>query len=235
MSLLTIIQDACVEVGLPEPNAAASSTDENIIRLVGLANREGKSLARRYAWSRLTQEATHTTLAAESQGLMTAIAGADFGWIKNDTLFDRTNNRPIYPADDVSWQQMKANGITGPYNQIRIRGGYLIAIPTPTAGHTWAFEWVSKNWCESSTGTGQSAWAADTDVGRLDEELMTLGLIWRWKANQGLEYAEDFRNYEMAVTDAMARDGAKSRLVMRGNRGTEFITRKSVSEGSWSL
>lgn len=235
MSLLTIVQDVAVEVGLNSPNAAASSTDDNIIRIVKLANREGKSLARRFIWSILTQEATHTSLAAESQGLMTAIAGSDFGWIKNDTLWDRDIDRPLNVVSDTEWAHMKANGITGPYTNVRIRGGYLIANPTPTAGHTWAFEWVSKNWCESSGGTGQSAFAADTDVGRLDEEILTLGTIWRYLKSQGLEYGEEFRTYEIAVNDAMARDGANKRILMRGNRGTEFITKRSVSEGSWSL
>lgn len=231
MSLLTIIQDACVEVGLSSPSAAYSSTDDNIQRLVKLATREGKSLARRYGWQRLTQEATHTSLAAESQGLITTIAGSDFAWINPDTVFDRTQDRPLPVVDDKTWQQMKANGITGPYNYIRIRGGYLISTPNPTAGHTWAFEWVSKNWCESSGGTGQSAWAADADVGRLDEELITLGVIWRWKASQGLEYGEEFRNYEIAVNDAIARDGAKKHLYM----GKVAAAKNNIPEGSWSL
>jgi len=110
-----------------------------------------------------------------------------------------------------------------------------LAFPVPTAGHTIAFEWVTKNWCESSVGTGQSAWAADNDVGRLDEGLMTAGLIWRWKESQGLEYAEDFRKYEILVNDAIARDGVKGHLLMGGTHGSRFIGRDSVPEGSWTL
>lgn len=231
MSLLTLVQRAFKRVGLTAPTAAVSSTDENVIRMIELANEEGEELASRADWQALTREATHTTLAAESQGLMTAIAGSDFSYIKNDTFWNRTKDRRWYPVSDVDWQTMKATNITGPVEYFRIRGGYLLAIPTPTAGETLAFEWMTKNWCETSGGTGQSAWAADTDVGRLDEGLMLMGLVWRWKKAQGLEYAEDFRQYEIRVESAMQRDGAKPRLNMAGT----MVHGRSIPQGSWNV
>ena len=54
--------------------------------------------------------------------------------------------------------------------------------------------------------------SADTDTGILDEELMTLGLKWRWKKSKGLDYAEDFSSYEIRVQKAMQNDGAKMRI-----------------------
>ena len=231
MSLLTLVQRAFKRVGLTEPTAAVSSTDENVIRMIELANEEGEELASRADWQALTREATHTTLAAESQGLMTAIAGSDFSYIKNDTFWNRTKDRRWYPVSDVDWQTMKATNITGPVEYFRIRGGYLLAIPTPTAGETLAFEWVSKSWCETSGGTGQSAWAADSDVGRLDESLMLMGLVWRWKKAQGLEYAEDFRQYEIRVESAMQRDGAKPRINMAGT----MVHGRNIPQGSWNI
>lgn len=231
MSLLTLIQRAFKRVGLTAPTAAVSSTDENVIRMIELANEEGEELASRADWQALTREATHTTLAAESQGLMTAIAGSDFNYIKNDTFWNRTKDRRWYPVSDVDWQTMKATNITGPVEYFRIRGGYLLAIPTPTAGETLAFEWISKNWCETSGGTGQSAWAADADVGRLDEALMLMGLVWRWKKAQGLEYAEDFRQYEIRVESAMQRDGAKPRINMAGT----MVHGRNIPQGGWNV
>lgn len=114
---------------------------------------------------------------------MTTVAGASFDYILNQTIWDRTLLRPVFGTLTPSqWQQLKAQNVTGPWNQFRIRGGNLLFIPAPSAGDTCAFEWVSKNFCQSSGGTGQSAWTADTDTGLLSEDLMKLGLIWRWKA-----------------------------------------------------
>ena len=36
----------------------------------------------------------------------------------------------------------------------------ILINPAPSAGHTFAYEYMSKNWCESSGGTDQAAWAA---------------------------------------------------------------------------
>lgn len=230
MSLLTIIMRVSKRVGLAAPTAAMSSTDDNVVRMIELANEEGEELFARHDWQSLVREATHTTLAAESQGLITAIAGADFGHICNETFWNRTKNRRWYPVDGVQWQEMKSSSITGPVDYFRLRGNYMLAIPTPTAGETLAFEWVTKYWCESSGGTGQSVWAADDDVARMDESLMIQGLVWRWKKSQGLEYAEDFSQYEKRVETAIVRDGAPRKINMAGGlRGS------NIPEGNWSI
>lgn len=231
MSLLTLIQGTFKSVGLSSPSTAVGSTDENIIRMIQIANEEGEELSERHPWQNLLREATHTTLAAESQGLMSAIAGADFNYIVDETFWNRTQNRPWTPVDPRQWQQMKSSSVTGPNTSFRLRGNYLLALPTPTAGQTLAFEWATKNWCESSGGTGQSAFTADTDVARLSESLMKAGMVWRWKKAQGLEYAEDFNQYEARVANAIARDGARKRI----NMGCGSGSTSNVPEGSWSL
>ncbi len=112
-------------------------------------------------------------------------------------------------------------------------GNAVRFIPVPTAGHTVAFDYMSNLWCQSSGLVAQSAWAADTDTGILDEDLMCLGLHWRWLRSKGLAYAEQFNEYERQVNDAMARDGGHAWLNMSGyryHRSSPF-----VQEGSWSL
>lgn len=229
MSFLTMIQTACKRVGLTSPTNVIGSSDENIIRMIALANEEGLELSSRHRWQILTREATHTTVATESQGLMTAIAGSDFNYIHSDTIWDRSQNRPIHPVSDVEWQRMKSNNITGPYTSFRIRAGAMLFLPVPAAGQTVAFEWTSNNWCQSSIGVGQSAWADNSDLGVLSEDLMTSGIVWRWKQANGLDYAEDFSLYERLVNNAMSRDGAPKRLRFGGQ-----IRVSNIPEGSWS-
>jgi hypothetical protein len=235
MTILSMIQNACKRVNLTSPNTAIGNTDESIVRLVALANEEGQELAQEYSWQRLITESTFQTVATESQGAITTLAGASFGWIKNETLFNRTQKRRWYPMDDIQWQAMKADGITGPDYYFRIRGNNLIVQPTPAASETVAFEWVSRNWCQSSGGTGQSAWTLDTDTGILDEAIMTEGVIWRWKQVNGFDYGEDFRKYVRQVANATARDGAKRRIRMGGTLTTRFLNNRNVSSGSWTL
>jgi hypothetical protein len=93
-----------------------------------------------------------------------------------------------------------------------VRGGAIYITPTPTAGDTVAYEYVSTKWCQSSGGTAQTEWAADTDTSKLDEALHVLDLIWRFKQAKGLEYAADLAAFERRVTDKLMRDGVKPRI-----------------------
>lgn len=235
MSLLTMVTQVCRRIGITAPSAVAASTDLQIIQLVAIANEEGQDLSSRYPWQALQNESTFTTVATESQGAITTLAGADFRYIMNDIMWDRTLLRPILgPLNPQDWQTLKAQNVTGPFVQFRIRGGLLRFLPAPSAGDTIAFEWLSKNWVTVLLGGTSATWTADGDTGLIPEEIMTEGIIWRWKAAKGLDYAEDFNKYERLVVDAMARDGGKRMLNLNG--GPEgYPPAILVPAGSWNL
>jgi len=218
MTLLTIMQDACNEIGIAEPATVIGNTNVQIKQLLALSNREGQSLAARpnNGWEALRFETTFTTLAAESQGAIETMASG-YRYIVNRTIWNRTKRVPVIgPIDSEDWQMLKASPAAGPFDQYKLQQGEILFNPVPAAGETCAFEYVTKQWCESSGGTGREKWAADSDVGRLNESLLTLGLIWRWKKAKVLDYAEDFAEYERQVTDALCRDGTKPILNAAG-------------------
>ena len=236
MTLLSIVKDAADAIGLPRPTAVYSSTDQQVRTLLSLSNRGGKALLDRYPWSASIKEATFTSLAAELQGAMATLAPG-FKAILNETIWNRSATRPAGgPVSPGQWQAYKAQNIAGPWDRYRIQSGNLYIIPAPAAGQTFAFEYLSTYWCQSSGGTAQTAWAADTDTGLLDEELLTLDLIWHFKQAKGLDYGEDFRTFEMQAVNAMGRDGGKPRLsaAVDGDAMTRARA-PSVPEGSWSL
>lgn len=233
MTLLSIVQNACDELGIVRPTSVASSTDQQVRQVFALLNREGKTLSTRHTWERLKKEATHTTLAAELQGAMTTITGTDFQYMLNGTMWNRTQNRPVAgPLSATDWQLLKSSSVSGPWESFYIRGGNLYFIPAPAAGETIAFEWVSKNWCESSGGTGKTAFTADDDIGLLPEDLLGMGVVWRWLKAKGFDYSEEFRSYEMELMNYIGRDGGREILRTDGQTRRAGIV---VPEGSWSL
>jgi len=236
MSLITIIQDVSAEIGLSAPTSVVGNTDKKIIQLLQIAQREGKQLSDRYDWSAMQAEATFTQVAAALQGTVADLLGSDFDYIINDTMWNRTTQLPILgPLDQRDWQALQAFPVTGPYPQFRIQQGSIYFSPDgANATDTIACEYKSNNWCEKSDGTDQSKWVADSDVGLLNEELMTLGIIWRWEKRKGLDYAEDFNIYESRVADAMARDGGKRHLRLDAGR-EDRIPGIFVPQGSWSV
>ena len=235
MSLLTIVQTVTERTGIPTPATVMGSTDPQVIQLRSLLEEEGASLSRRGDWESLTFEATHTTLAAEDQGAIATIASNGYRHIKNETLWDRTDQLPVPLINSTAWQRLKATVSAAPRFRYRIRGGKLLMTPTPPASHTLAFEYVSKNWIlGADLVTYKSAFTLDTDTLLLDEPLLTLGLRWRWKKEHGLEYAEDFRDYEMQVADFLGREGGKP-VIALDNRGERSRPGVIVPEYSWNL
>ena len=217
LTCLQIIQTVCKRIGIPTPTVAIGSNDQQIIQLLSICEEEGQEQATRYPWESLQQEATFTTVAAQVQTTVAAIT-TGFDYIVNDTIWNRTLRRPVYgPKSMQDWQQQKAMQINGPFNSFRIKNDVINFYPAPASGQSCYFEYMTQNWVNTSTVTS-SFWTSDSDTPSIDDQLVVLGTIWRWKAVKGLDYSEDFAKYERRITDAMARDGGKPTLSMSGGK-----------------
>ena len=216
MAMLQTIQYFCRRQNLPVPATVYGTTDPQVQQVMALLEEEGNDLALRGSWQGITFEATLSTLAAEDQGAIATIASNGFRYIKNQTIWDRTNRLPVLgPLDGQDWQAIKALQVSGPRYQHRIRGGKLLVNPTPTAALDWRFEYVSPNWILGADGTTYKQYfTLDTDTLLLPDTLLLMGLRWRWLREKGMDYAELFRTYEMQVKDALGRDGGKGVLHM---------------------
>lgn len=228
MTLLSTVNSVSIKVLKQKVTTAISNTDPNVLQLVELVNEEGQELSSKYTWNVLRGEGTLTTTATENQGLLTTIAGADFNFILNDTMWNRSQRRPVPgPLSPAEWQALKATFITGPWYQYTVRGGSLLMIPIPAAGQSLYFEWQSKYWCTDTTGaTGKTAMTVDTDISKIDERLLVLGTIVRFKAQSKLDFAEDQDKYDAAVADAISRDGSKPVINLGGES-------RGIWPGTW--
>lgn len=219
MSLKTIVQTAFSRMGLPKPDYVMVSADGGVHQMCALANQEGLELAQRHNWQALTKEHQITTTATETQ------AGAmpsDFSRFVNNTFFNRSRNYPVEgPVDPKDWQQYKADNFVGPYQLFRVRGDDMMLMPIPLANEDLAFEYVSKNWVADD----KAEMNADDDTPLLDEELITLGCIWRYLSAKSLDHAQAFQDYEARVNNAIARDG--------GVRDLNFSGSGSRHQGLW--
>jgi hypothetical protein len=235
MTLLIVIQDAADRLGIVRPSSAIGSADQQVRQLVGLANQEGKVLSKRHAWQSLQKEKTITATATETQA---SAIPADFDRFLNGTFYNRTLNRRVEgPLTPQEWQSYKASTSTVLFDAFRQRGDALLLAPTPNAGDSYAFEYVSTYWvatAAASTTPAQAVWMADTDVGILSEDIMTDGVVWRFLKAKGLDYAEPFRTYEAQVMLAMSKDGGKRSVNMASSR---VAPRPGVlvPDGNWPL
>lgn len=215
MSALSIVRDVFQELGLTVPNAVVTSSDPQVLQMLSLLNKEGKSLRDRpeQGWQALQLQATFTTVATEIQTAVETVA-PNYKYIQNSTIWDRDNRRPIFgPLSPQQWAFQKGWFAVGPYSQYRIENGNILFQPIPAAGNTCAFEYVTKAWVTDGVTTFDS-FTADTQTSLLSEELLRLGLMYRWKQAKGLDYSENKVEYEDEVNKAIARDTPKSILNM---------------------
>lgn len=234
MTLLTIISDAATELNVTPSTNVIASSDPSIKQLLALANKEGKELARRFDWQILTNEATFATVATETQVASVTTTFPNFLRIVNGSMWNRSQFQPVRgPYDAAKWQQRKSTGVqTGFGNAFRIRGGALLFHPNPAAGENIYFEYISDKWCQSTAAVLQDAWAADDDVAILDEEIIRLGIVWRWRKAKGLDYGEDFRTYESALEALFGPDAGSSVVDMTGD---EVMANPFVPDGNWAI
>ena len=181
---------------------AFSSTDQVSLEMADLANEVAQDIVSTHDWRALTK--VHTISGgAESYPLPAdydrMVLGSEIddgeSWFWGYTAFDSVN----------TWMRYKngAYPIIDPGGWIII-GGELQFYPAARANAQ--FPYISKNYARSEAGIVKPAFTADDDEFLLSERLLTLGLLWRWKAQKGLDYSEDMANYELALGREQTRD-----------------------------
>lgn len=195
-------------LSIEDPGGIYGATGPTARNLLQLLNEEGQSLSSRHPWQSLTKEKTFTTVAAAAQ---TSSIATDFLYMIPESMFNRDTmrriNGPISPAE---WQEVQATVTTFVNPVFRIQEDTIKIYPTPTADQTVAYEYVSKNWVNAATDASEIT--ADSNTFFLDERLLILGLVWRFKAAHGMDAAADRQAYEVRVRDAIIRDGSRQRL-----------------------
>jgi len=234
MSLLSIIQSAAIDLNLPSPTIVATSSDAQVKQLMNLANRDGKDLIRRYDWQAVTVETNFTTVAAQAQTTLATVA-PDFFRMVDESMNNRTQHwRVVGPLSAQEWQRRLSLGAqVGVVNSFRIRGNEIWFFPVPPGGDSIYFEYISKNWVNGADGSTKDAFTADTDTAALDEDVLTLGVKWRFLKAKGLDYSEEFRSYEAALEAIFGSDGARGPVDMTGS--VIDWTIPALPDGSWNI
>ena len=235
MTLLSICQNVADFTGFERPTSVISNTDPIARQLLALAQREGKQLMRVSDCAILKKEHTFST----SSGTAAYALPSDFDRLVLETSYNRSDNDILTGPISSSEYQLVNHGMatTGTTEKFRLKAASnalkFELDPTPSSTQTIGFEYVSTQFCQSSGGSGQAVWTADTDTGILDETTMEMGVTWRFKAAHGLDYAEDFRQYQLEVRQAVARNGSAPILQLDDAR--KLIVGPYQTDGNYGL
>ena len=219
MSLLTVAQAIAEEVGLPTPSSIVGSSDRTAKQLLRLINRSGKRLAKKN-WAILQKENTFSTVA----GTASYSLPSDFDRLLDGTIWDRTAYWSLRgPLTPGQWQVYKSGLVVSSTVRSRFRikpdtrVNKFFLDPTPSAVVSMVFEYASDQWVkDSGNSTGRAAYAADTDIAIISEELIEMDCIWRLLNRKGFAYEEEKQEAERAIDLAFAEDGGAAVLDMGG-------------------
>jgi hypothetical protein len=231
MNVLALVQEFCGKKTLPVPGAVVGSTDTGIVQIRYILAEAVRELAE-FSWQEQVVEKTFTSIAAENQGAVTTLLGADFVSIIPETFWDLNEARPITgPVNDTQWAAMKAIPITGPINYWRIIGNQLRIFPIMSAGHSLRLSYTSKYSILSAGGTLKESITADDDTFLIPDLLIARSLDYRWKRQKGEPWEADYNDFLGLLPKKLADKGMP--VLSMDSPSTDIQPGIWVPAGSW--
>lgn len=224
MTVLSACQSAFVRLVSRRPQAVFSSQDAMELEVAELANDVATDIMKSHDWQRLTR--VHTLSGDGAQASFPLPEDYDRFAVAQGVV-DPNNwfwgfSQALSMDDWITITSSGFGAITPGW--WILLGGELQFSPTPSASQQATFPYISRNFATSAGGSSLPVFQSDADGFVLDERLLTLGIVWRWKAQKGLEYAEDLATYEKAFSEAAARDRG-SQAIRKGGWGARPGTR----------
>jgi hypothetical protein len=235
MTTKTLLQ-ICTEVvdGVKDvntPSTIIGNTAPEAVLLKRMATKVGRELERGWNWQALKREHDFTTFGGADYDLP-----SDFRRFVPLTGWDRTGSRPLVAANSIGYQALKSSIIvSGITYYFEVSAGQLHFEPVPASGLDFAINYYSSQFIDTSASvtTGLDDWTADTNVCRLDGDLMVLGVTYRYLARQGAPYAEEKADYLQAIKD-LQYDDTPATLIDTGP-SAPMLPIGQISDGNWDL
>lgn len=201
MSLLTACNRAQRALSLAVTSAIVGDGQETTQLLYELAMQEVEETAQAKDWPILRRTQSFTASLASLQSAPGK--PSNFDRAIPETFWNATKKRPMYgPISDQQWAEYNGWPISSGITQyVMFRYDGLHIYPVPTAADTITYDYIINTPWETSGGSALTSPTADTDVTKLGDRLLRLGLIWRYKQSKGRDYAEDMRSHQLAIEE----------------------------------
>ena len=220
MTILSVVQNVCLAVGLPKPDTVLSSTDREMLELVRLANDVASDIRdAEFDWQALQ-------LIRTFQGDAVAEAfDLPEDYLRMKTKATLWSSRWLWGMEHITdtdeWLELMTLPYVAVSGQWIIYGDQLHVMPVLDTADTVRFVYISKLMVKPASGPNKAAFDADTDMFRLSERALELGIIYRYRAQKGVASDDDENNYDQALYTAMNNDKG-SKPVVSGNARRSF-------------
>ena len=224
MTILSVVRSVCATVGVLTPTSVFTNIAGNrtMQEMLDLANETAQGIAYdNRDWTFLKKT---VALAGDSVWVPPVVDPPAAGYFTGGTTAfnlpadykrmlltsnvwrsSSTQTPLTFIPDMDEWMVRRADEWIAPQGEWTIYGGQIHIFPTlegpivppytpVTAAETAYFAYLHKNCVALSSGGYGNEFLNDADSFALDERLLKLGMIWKWKAQKGSPYAEDLSN-----------------------------------------
>jgi hypothetical protein len=185
-----ILNQALSESGFSQEGTFATSKTNEAQQMVALANRELNTL-QKDTWQELTRTMLLPLTSATEYPLPDDYREFvfDTAWATNQEY------KADFPVTAEGWAYLQSqNTATGFVYRIRLIENQ-IEIYNPQDGAELYAEYISKYAAESEGGVPKERFTADSDVFLLNDDLLIMGVKWRFNKLKGLDWQPDFAEW----------------------------------------
>jgi hypothetical protein len=228
MQVLGVIQRMCKVVGLAVPDVVFGSDDRSAQELGALANQMAERIAEEHDWQRTR---VLETITGDGTTQRHALPD-DYGRMPEVSRLRTTDWELSHVLDHNVWLDWQMRGYTPVNGAWTMLGDRIEILPvvkywyqsqnivrsdgiqaSATFPYTLPFTLAGSD----DYGFAQVEFLNDDDHFQLDWKVLELGMIWQWRANKGLPYAEDMATYQDKLARLIKRDrGPRTVLVGPG-------------------
>lgn len=203
MTLLTVAQRVADAVGLPRPASVAGSTDQLARQMFSLANDTLEELGK-MDWPQLDTAYSFNTVVDQTAYALPA----GYARFATDTAFITSEYYSLRGSLTPKEWAIRRNGMSQMVGRLRYRVfGYpqmLQFVPAPQTVQNITIEYLSNLLVIGSDDVRRTLYSEDSDMSVVPEELVRKGLKWRIKHAKGLDYSQDFNDYETSCAELYA-------------------------------
>lgn len=200
MTLKEMLDAALSECGFPPQPFYAGSQDPGSLQAFSIANRELRFVSK-YPWQALRKEGQITLTDATDYALP-----SDWRQFITQSVWSNGLVRPVeLPASDNVWGYLKSRAIDGLRYRAKIYGNRL-HVNKPMPGDVIRFDYISKYPAKDSGGNALERFTADSDTFDLDDDLLIMGIKWRWKKEKGMDFQADYNEYNSYLNNLRGTD-----------------------------
>jgi hypothetical protein len=219
MTVLTACREAAVKLNQTVPTSVFTSTDAFAAELALAANEAAEAIVAAKEWQKLK---TLATMTGDGAATSFALPSDYHRMLVNGVVHSATwQNSPFTKArDEDDWIYTGDLAQAGTPGKWIILGGRFQVLPAMPVGETARFYYISRNVVAATAGGAgtKTAFTVDTDELILPERLLRLAIVWRWRSNKRMEYAEDMQNFEIACAEEMGADKGSNILMIGRQR-----------------